>query len=323
MTASGKSRLGRGLNSLITGAAPQAQSDPEGPAATPQPASPVDDARSPATASRPGTEGASTGILEIPIDRVVPNPRQPRRDFPEEQLRDLASSIRAEGLIQPIVVRRVGEGFELIAGERRWRACRMLGLRRIEARVMEVKDSSAAILCLMENLQRENLNPIEEAVGFASLMRDFDLTQEAVAERVGKARTTVANALRLLQLDREIQGYLVRGLLTTGHAKALLGVEDPAHRLLLARQLIEQGASVREAERLVASRRKPAPQERRASPQRDAETRGLVLQDLEKRLASFLNTQVHLRHSPKRGKIVIEYFGNEDLQRLLERIGIR
>ncbi len=181
---------------------------------------------------------------------VEPSPYQARREIAPEQLAELAESIRSEGLLQPIVVRRQGEKFQLIAGERRWRAFQLLKIRAIPARVVEASDASAASIGLIENLQREGLNPIEEALGFASLVRDFDLTQETAAERVGKSRAAVANSLRLLSLDAEIQGYIAKDLLSVGHAKVLLGVEDAARRAVLARRVIEEGLSVRQTEKL-------------------------------------------------------------------------
>ncbi|MCC5839035.1 MAG: ParB/RepB/Spo0J family partition protein [Opitutales bacterium] len=261
-------------------------------------------------------------MRELPVEKVFPNPHQPRREFADESLKELAESIRAEGLLQPIVVRPVKEGFQLIAGERRWRACKAIGMRRIPARVMEVSEASAAVLTMIENLQRADLNPIEEALGFASLMRDFDLTQESVSERVGKARASVANALRLLQLDREIQGFLAKGLLSVGHAKVILGLEDPGQRRLLARQIIERGASVREAERLVQLVRRPSQPLRDGRPAAAPEAELAAVADFQRRMASYLNTPVRLKHAPKKGQIVIEYFGNDDLQRIFERMGL-
>ena len=263
--------------------------------------------------------------LEIPLVKVQPNPHQPRKHMRDDALQELAESIRSEGLLQPIVVRRLENGtFELIAGERRLRACKKIGLATIPARVLEVSDASSAVLALIENLQREGLDPIEEALGYASLMSDFRLTQESVAERVGKSRPSIANALRLLQLDKEIQGYIGQGLLSSGHAKVLLGIEDGAHRLIVARKVIEQGLSVREAEQEV----------RRAKSIADATaavgtvsrvnsaSASVELHSIEKRLASHLNTKVHIKHSPKKGRVLIEYYGERDLERLLEKLGI-
>ena len=254
---------------------------------------------------------------------IEPSPYQARREIPPEQLSELAESIRAEGLLQPIVVRRHGEKFQLIAGERRWRAFQQLKIKAIPARLVEASNASSAALGLIENLQREGLNPIEEAHGYASLIRDFDLTQETAAERVGKGRASVANSLRLLSLDAELQGFIAKNLLSVGHAKVLLGVEDAAQRGLIARRVIEEGASVRTTEKLAQSA-KPSGGGAVAKPAK----RGLTSKDaatvagIEKKLTSHLGARVAVLHSPKKGRIVIEYRGNEDLQRLLEKLGV-
>ncbi|NDV62523.1 ParB/RepB/Spo0J family partition protein [Puniceicoccales bacterium CK1056] len=260
------------------------------------------------------------GLHELPITRIIPNPHQPRREFHEESLLELAESIRSEGLLQPVVVRLQGEKYELIAGERRWRACQKLKMKLVPARVIEASESSSAILSLIENLQREDLNPIEEAMGYASLMKDFDLTQEQVAERVGRNRASVANSLRLLQLAREIQGYIIKGHLSVGHAKVLLGVEDSENRLLLARQSIERGWSVRELERRVESFRKPGDRPQKSRSVTTAELS--AIEDLQKQLSGAFSTRVTLKHTPKKGKIIIEYYGNDDLQRIMEEMGL-
>ncbi|MFO7724486.1 MAG: ParB/RepB/Spo0J family partition protein [Oceanipulchritudo sp.] len=261
------------------------------------------------------------GLYEIPTGRIVPNPHQPRREFREESLKELAESIRAEGLLQPVVVRKRDDVYELVAGERRWRACQELKLKAVPARVIEASETSSAILSLIENLQREDLNPIEEAMGYASLLKDFDLKQEQVAERIGRSRAAVANALRLLGLAREIQGYLVKGHLSVGHAKVLLGVEDAENRLLLARQAIERGWSVRELERRLDSVRKPTEGGGKARSVNPAEEAAIA--DVQKQLSSAFSTRVYLKHAPKKGRIVIEYYGNDDLQRIMERMGLQ
>lgn len=277
-------------------------------------------ANPPGKAEAPARENA-LGLLEIPINRIVPNPHQPRREFHEESLGELAESIRSEGLLQPVVVRARENKFELIAGERRWRACQKLKLKQIPARVIEASESSSAVLSLIENLQRENLNPIEEAMGYASLIRDFDLTQEQAAERVGRSRASVANALRLLQLQREIQAYIIKGLLSVGHAKVLLGLDDLETRLLLSRQSIERGWSVREIERQVerAKVRTERPPKQRSTAPADEQR---AIEDLQKQLSSSFSTRVTLKHTPKKGRIIIEYHGNDDLQRIIEQMGL-
>lgn len=268
-----------------------------------------------------GARETAVGLYEIPIERIQPNPRQPRKAFDEQALQELAESIRAEGLLQPVVVRHTANGFELIAGERRWRACKLLKLRYIPARILQAGETSSAVLSLIENLQREDLNPIEEALGLASLLKDFDLTQEQVAERVGRSRAAVANALRLLQLAREIQSYLIKGHLSVGHAKVLLGLEDNEQRLMLARQAIERGWSVRETERKVEQWQSGGGSRRRGARGAGEEEQA-ALNSLQDQLASNFSTRVQLKHSPKKGRIIIEYYGNDDLQRILDKMGI-
>ncbi|MGA2445856.1 MAG: ParB/RepB/Spo0J family partition protein [Opitutaceae bacterium] len=303
--AAPKSRLGRGLGALIASGASAAPKI-ESKAATGHPA---------------GGAPAAPGFQEIAVQLVEPSPYQPRKDINAEQLNELVESIRAEGLLQPIVVRRVGERFQLIAGERRWRAFQQLKIKSIPARVLDASDASSATLTLIENLQREGLNPIEEAYGYASLIRDFDLTQELVAERVGKGRATVTNSLRLLLLEAEIQGYIAKGLLSVGHAKVLLGVEDTARRAILARRVIEEGLSVRVLEKLVQGHKttRSGRISGRVLPPAEAAT----VADIENRLTTHLGARVLLHHSKKRGRIIIEYAGNEDLQRILEKIGLK
>lgn len=314
--AASKSRLGRGLGGIIAGGgAKTAVKKTATPAKSAVPAKPEPKTAAPA----PIPAGP---YREIPVGAITPNPYQPRREIDPTHVAELANSIASEGLLQPIVVRPLKGGqFELIAGERRWRAHQKLGLKTIAARVMEASDTSSAVISLIENLQREGLNPIEEALGYASLMKDFDLTQEAVSDRIGRPRTSIANTLRLLALDREIQGYLAKGMLSTGHAKVLLGVDEPSQRLILARRVIEAGMSVRETEKLVKRIKSESTLQGKERPPDAAED--TVVRDLEKQLSSRLNTRVHLKHTPKKGRIIIEYFGNEDLQRILERTGLQ
>jgi len=311
MSAASKSRLGRGLGGLIAAArtSPQPHADAQ-----------LDHgAHTVPAAAAPG----APGYQEIAVHLIEPSPYQARREIPPEQLTELAESIRSEGLLQPVVVRRQGEKFQLIAGERRWRAFQQLKIKAIPARIVEASDASSAALGLIENLQREGLNPIEEAHGYASLIRDFDLTQETAAERVGKGRASVANSLRLLSLDDELQGFIAKNLLSVGHAKVLLGIEDAARRALIARRVIEEGASVRSTEKLALSAKaaggtgsvKPG---KRGVSAKDA----AAVASIEKKLTSHLGARVAVLHSAKKGRIVIEYRGNEDLQRLLEKLGV-
>jgi len=297
-----KARLGRGLDVLIAGGIPQAadlgaQVETVDPLPTPE------------------------GFREIDITLIETSPHQPRREMEPGQIAELAESIRQEGLLQPIVVRQIGDKFQLVAGERRWRACQSLGMKTILARLVHVGESSAAAIALIENLQRENLNPVDESLGYASLMRDFDLTQEAVAERVGKPRSSVANALRLLQLGRDIQAYISRGLLSVGHAKVLLGLDNDEQRSLLARRVVERGMSVRETERLVQGLKRGHGANAETTRNRQ-NAEDASLKDIQKRLQAHLGTSVQLRHTPKHGRIVIDYYGNEDLERILEKLSL-
>lgn len=300
------SRLGRGLGALITSSA----AAPKPAAAAPTPA--------PAPAPAPVVEGLP-GYREIPVHHVEPNPYQPRKEFSDEALAELVDSIRAEGLLQPIVVRAAGDKFQLIAGERRWRAFQKLSLKTIPARVMTSSDASAATLAMIENLQRADLNPVEEAHGYASLIRDFDLTQDAAAQRVGKGRATVANSLRLLNLEPELQGYLGKGLLSVGHAKVLLGVESAPERLVLARRTLEQGLSVRALEELL---RHHGASGKTGKKRRMPAATATALADIEKKLTSHLGARSSLKHSDKNGRIIIEYAGNDDLARVLGKMGL-
>ena len=317
MPAPQKSRLGRGLGGLIAASKPVVTTQPA-PAAAPAAPKP---AAAPAAAV-PAAPSAP-GYQEVAVNLIDPSPYQARKEIAPEHLSELAESIRSEGLLQPVVVRKAGDRFQLIAGESRWRAFQMLKIRAIPARVVEASNASSAALGLIENLQREGLNAIEEAQGYASLIRDFDLTQETAAERVGKGRASVANSLRLLSLDPETQGYISKNLLSVGHAKVLLGVQDASSRLVLARRVIEEGLSVRATEKLAlnlkpAGGASPAKSAKPAVSSRDAAT----VAGIEKRLGSHLGARVAIIHSPKKGRIVIEYRGNEDLQRLLEKFGV-
>ena len=324
--ASSKKRLGRGLGGLISGGvSPPAKNKPAKKTAAKQ--SPAKKAAAKKTAGKPSPEKTSRdtssagGYQNVPVHEVVPNHFQPRREIDDAQIEDLAASIRSEGLLQPIVVRPAQEGYELIAGERRWRAFQLLKQREIPARVIEASDASSAAIALIENLQREGLNPIEEAMGYASLIRDFDLTQEGAAERVGKGRASVANALRLLSLEKDLQAYLSKGHLSVGHAKVLLGLQNPDERRLLAKRIIEAGLSVRATEQEL-KRLQSRPKKKGSSNPGIDNRENTAIASLEKRLRSAWNATVSIHHTPKKGRITIEYHGNDDLQRLLEKLGI-
>lgn len=253
-------------------------------------------------------------ILEIEIKRVEANPRQPRKEFHPEKLAELAASIREHGVVQPIVVRPAGEGYEIVAGERRWRAAKLAGLERVPALVRDFKDSEAMEIALIENLQREDLNPLEEAEAYQLLLSEYGLTQEALAQRLGRSRPQISNTLRLLQLATEVQAEVRGGRLSMGHAKVLLSITDRLLQARVGREAAEKGLSVRELEGLVKRALEPtAPRERVALPPN--------LLDVESRLREWFGTPVKLQTGSRKGTIEITYFGEEGLARILEVLG--
>ena len=293
MSSGGKRQaLGRGLAALIPNAS---ESTSEASARTP----------------------AGSGLRTLDIESIHPSSKQPRKHFDDSRLDELAESIRSQGIIQPLVVRvREGGGFELVAGERRWRAAQRAGLHQVPAVVREVAESQAFEMALVENLQREDLNPIEEAEGYQRLVAEFGYTQESLSARVGKDRSTVANALRLLKLPPVVRGMVIEGRLNMGHARALLGLEsDPAIERL-ARQAASRGLSVRQVEALVKRERendnRPAPVPTTASP---------AARDLVHRLEQALATRVKLvESSPKSGRLEIYYTSLDELDAILAKI---
>jgi ParB family chromosome partitioning protein len=319
--ANPKKRLGRGIGGLIS----QGSADSK-PINTVETASRLQALRvEPAQLDSPAAPSILGGFTEILTNQVTANPYQPRKEIDDEALEGLANSIREEGLLQPIVVRAVAGGYELIAGERRLRAFRKLSIEKIPARIIEASDASSASLALIENLQREGLNPIEEALGYASLIRDFDLTQEKAAERLGKSRASLANTIRLLRLPTEVQGYLSKGILSTGQAKVILSLEDTEKQKAFARQVIEQGMSVREAEKRIktfSSKPKTASIAQESASQSMGPETSAAIRDLEKRVSLLLSAETQLKHSKKRGQLIIHYQNLDDLQRILDKIGV-
>ena len=254
------------------------------------------------------------GLQEIPIHQIRANPYQPRQSFDEQELAQLADSLRQNGMLQPVIVRRRGDGvYELVAGERRWRAAQMAGWPKIPVVIRNCGDDEAMILALEENLQRNDLNPIETARAYTRLMTEFGLTQDLVAQRLGKDRSTVANMARLVQLPREIQEWVEGDLLSTGHAKVILGCSGPDHQLRLARQILDGHLSVRQAELLSKKAAKPA------KSGRASENKSIYV-DMEERLQRRLGTRVMITKSRRSGKIVIHFYSSDELDRLVESI---
>lgn len=278
-------RLGRGLGSLISASAPAVPSKGDG--------------------------------QEIPLQRIRPNPHQPRRTFDEEALEELRSSLAQHGLLQPIVLREAAGGYEIVSGERRWRAARMEGWETIPAIVREASDEDMLELALVENVQRRDLDPIEKARGYRDMVSQLGLTQEAVARKVGLRRATVANHLRLLELPEAVQDALAQGLLSMGHARALLGLEDEAARIALMEETVRRDLSVREVERRVREHRQG---EARPDPRTKPETPPWA-RAFETKLRDRLGTKVSVENGENyRGRIVIEYFDRDGLERLMGQL---
>lgn len=271
------------------------------------------------TAPQPGER-----ILSLSLAEIVPSPLQPRSEFRAEQLSELIESIRERGIIQPLIVRKVNGKYELIAGERRWRAAGEVGLKEAPAIVREASDVEVLELALVENLQREDLNPIEEAMAYARLSGEFSMTQEEIARKVGKNRATVANAMRLLDLADEVQSYVRQGRLTVGHAKAILSIKAHDQQRQVAEQLIRQGLPVRAAEKLVSRFLEQTGHSNTRKKRATSSDPSLSphLQRIENALTHHLATRVQLRHSEKTGAITIEYYGNDDLDRILGILGV-
>jgi ParB family chromosome partitioning protein len=287
-----KSALGKGLGALI------------GPR-------PID---------RPNVE-SSDRVRLVSLTSITPSPLQPRKEFARDALQELVDSIRQHGIIQPLIVRPHNGRHELIAGERRWRAAQEAGLLEVPVVIRDATDLEVLEISLIENLQRADLNPIEEAQGYARLAGEFHMRQEDIALKVGRSRAAVANAMRLLDLHRQIQIWLTQDLLSVGHAKVLLALKTPEEQLLVAETVLRRKSSVRSTERLVArqlgiarSRRKP-----RAGGQA---VTSAAIEDLQNRLQQHLGTHVTINHGDKRGRIEIEYYGNDDLQRVVSALGL-
>ena len=253
----------------------------------------------------------------IRLSDIEPNPRQPRQDFEPVALEELAQSIRENGIITPITLRKTGDTYQIIAGERRWRASRLAGLTEIPAIVLDVDENTAYALALIENLQREDLNPVEEAEGYRRLTQELGLTQEQAALRVGRSRPAVANALRLLSLPKSVEALLRDKQLSAGHARALLPLEREEVMLKAAQTILEQQLSVRQTEALVKQLQKTPADKPEKTPD-------IYVQDLERAMAAFTGHKITIQPGAKKGKITIEYYGNEDLEAVCEALkGIR
>lgn len=298
-----KPALGKGLDALIKKRGPSAENDaPE-----------VD-----------GENIQSEKVQHVPLAKVVPSPLQPRSQVNQTQLQELVESIAQHGVIQPLIVRRVGDKLELIAGERRWRASSELALETVPVIERVASDREVLEMALIENLQREDLNPIEEAAGYARLVKEFGMKQDEIAQSVGKSRATVANSMRLLDLQKDIQHMVANGHISVGHAKAILGIKDKKAQRAAADEVVRRKLTVRATEKLVKDFLQPSNPSSASKPKGnrpDRET-SVLLDQISEKLRQKFSTHVSIVHSAKKGRIELEYYGNDDLDRLLELLGV-
>jgi len=297
--------LGRGLSALLGGAG-----------------SPVRPAENVFPAPSPAASEGAEQVRRAPVARVHPCPLQPRKDFPAESLQELADSIKEQGIVQPLIVRPRGDGFEIIAGERRWRAAQMAGLTEVPVIVRQVDDRAVLEMALIENLQRENLNAIEEAQGYAQLIGQFQLTQEQAALKVGKSRTVVANALRLLKLAPALQALVRDGRLSVGHAKAILSLASPEEQQLVAERVLKKSLNVRQTEELAGSLQKKRGEQNGQRTHTAPNDQDAHLASVQNKIQEHFGTKVVLHYRQGRGAVEIKFFNDDDLERILKVAGI-
>jgi ParB family chromosome partitioning protein len=300
-----KPALGRGLSALMNNQPVVVR--PVTPVLPPTPAAPDNRER----------------VQRVPLTKVRPSPLQPRKEFAPESLKELADSIREQGIVSPLIVRERGGYFELIAGERRWRASQSLNLPEVPVIVREADDRTVLELALIENLQRENLNALEEALGYAQLGEQFQLTQEEIALKVGKSRAAVANAVRLLKLPVSVQGYLRENRISVGHAKVILGLPDEASQIIATERVIKDGLNVRQTEGLIAKLQERGPKiSAETAKQKAVAPVDSNIARLEEKMREKFGTKVHLKYGQGKGAVEISFFSDDELQRVLEVLGV-
>ncbi|HEY4415438.1 MAG TPA: ParB/RepB/Spo0J family partition protein [Verrucomicrobiae bacterium] len=307
-----KPALGRGLGALLGGNQPLKQTTP----------APIVPSTNPEI-SAPVPLDNHGRVLRVPLNKIRPTAMQPRKEFSDEALRELADSIREQGIVQPLIVRERDGFFELIAGERRWRAAQLLNLPEVPVITREADDRSVLELALIENLQRENLNALEEALGYAQLAEQFQLTQEEIAVKVGKSRAAVANATRLLKLPATVQGFVREGKISVGHAKVILGLAEEKSQKIAAERIVQEGLNVRQTEALVA---KLQTRGQKISGDRTKVSAIVPINSnisrLEEKLRERFGTKVHLKYAHGKGAVEISFFSDDELQRILEILNI-
>ena len=292
MTTKKKTGLGRGLNTLI-------------------PSAPAKDAESEKILKK---EKQIKSEIMVPILKVEPNPDQPRRQFDEDSLQELADSIKQYGILQPLIVKKHEKFYEIIAGERRWRAAKLAGLKEVPILIRDYAENEIVEIALIENIQREDLNPIEEALAYKRLMEEFSLKQDQVAAKVSKSRVAITNSLRLLKLDQRVQNLLSEEMITTGHARALLAIDDPDQQYETAMKVFDEKLSVREIEKLV----KQMSKKKKETPKEEDKVQEYLFANIEESLKQALGSKVNIKNRNNKGKIEIEYYSKEELDRLVD-----
>ena len=294
MTTKKKTGLGRGLNTLI-------------------PSAPVKDTESEKILKK---EEQIKSEIMVPILKVEPNPNQPRRQFDDDSLQELADSVKQYGILQPLIVKKHDKFYEIIAGERRWRAAKLAGLKEVPVLIRDYAENEIVEIALIENIQREDLNPIEEALAYKRLMEEFSLKQDQVAAKVSKSRAAITNSLRLLKLDQRVQNLLSEEMITTGHARALLAIEDPDQQYETAMKVFDEKLSVREIEKLV----KQMSKKKKETPKEENKVQEFLFANIEESLKQALGIKVNIKNRNNKGKIEIEYYSKEELDRLVDML---
>lgn len=294
MTTKKKTGLGRGLNTLI-------------------PSAPVKDTESEKILKK---EEQIKSEIMVPILKVEPNPNQPRRQFDDDSLQELADSVKQYGILQPLIVKKHDKFYEIIAGERRWRAAKLAGLKEVPVLIRDYAENEIVEIALIENIQREDLNPIEEALAYKRLMEEFSLKQDQVAAKVSKSRAVITNSLRLLKLDQRVQNLLSEEMITTGHARALLAIEDPDQQYETAMKVFDEKLSVREIEKLV----KQMSKKKKETPKEENKVQEFLFANIEESLKQALGSKVNIKNRNNKGKIEIEYYSKEELDRLVDML---
>lgn len=268
----------------------------------------------------PEQKDENSSILKVPMNLIKPNKEQPRKNFDEEKIMQLSESIKEHGIIQPLVLKKEDNVYSIIAGERRWRASKIAGLKEVPCVVLNLSDKEVLEVSLIENIQREDLNPIEEAIAYKKLISDFELTQDELSKRIGKSRTAIANCMRLLNLDERVQDYLIEGVITEGHGRAVLAIDDGDLQYKLAQTIIDEELSVRQIETLIKNINTETKEK-----EKNEKVKGInpYYNDIKSKLEHLFSTKVQLKYNnSNKGKIQIEYYSEEDLQRILEVLNI-